>query len=410
MLIDIPEYQCQALCLPPRRSFIPPEFDEEAASAVYAFHEQLPDYTTTPLVTLERLAKAWGVGDIFIKDESTRFHLKAFKVLGGSYAIARLICQKLSLNLTETDYTYLVSDQARQRLGSLTFTTATDGNHGRGVAWAAQQLGQKAVIFVPRNTAPSRIANIQAHGATVEVTDLNYDDAVRLAARMAEEKGWHMIQDTAWPGYEDIPLWIMQGYMTMAREAAAQMLPAKPSHVFIQAGVGALAGAVVGYFANRFRDQPPHFIIIEPNNAACLFASAKAGDGQAHRVTGNLATIMAGLACGEPNLVSWKILRENVGCFVRCDDYVAANGIRILATPIAGDHPIEAGESGSVGIGLLDLICNHKAFRQVKASLAIEPHSNILFFNTEGATDPVNYREILWYGRYPSPNQEKLPI
>lgn len=401
MLIEIPEYRFKALIQAPRMASSPQEFDEQVARKVQAFHQQLPGYCATPLVSLQGLAKAFGVGEIWVKDESSRFNLKAFKVLGGSYAIARLICRKLNLSLEETHYNAIVGEEVRKRLGPMTFTTATDGNHGRGVAWAAQQLGQSAVIYVPKNTSESRIAAIREHGATVEATDLNYDDAVRLASRMAGEKGWYLIQDTAGPGYEDIPLWIMQGYITMAREAVTQIADAVPSHIFVQAGVGALAGAVVGYLANRSSKQLPRFIIMEPSNAACLYASAKAGDGLPHNVSGDLNTIMAGLACGEPNRLSWEILEQLVSCYLCCDDYIAANGIRILANPMAGDPSVEAGESGSVGLGVLDLIVNHKAFKQVKEELAIGPGSKILFFNTEGATDPVKYKDILWYGRYP---------
>lgn len=316
--------------------------------------------------------------------------------------MARLVSKKLGLRLEETDYQYLVSDEARRKLGEMTFTTCTDGNHGRGIAWAAQQLRQKAMIYMPKGAAPSRVQNIRSHGAEVEVTDLNYDDAVRLALRNAEKNGWYMVQDTSWEGYEEIPLWIMQGYATMAKEAAEQMAEQKvaPTHVFVQAGVGALAGGVVGYLINRFRDRLPKFIIMEPKNAACIFASAVAQDGKPHAVTGDLDTIMAGLACGEPNLIGWPTLRDFPSCYVSCDNFVAANGIRILANPVAGDSPVEAGESGSVGIGLLELLANHSTFAELRKSLELGPDSKLLFFNTEGATDPVKYQEILWYGTY----------
>jgi diaminopropionate ammonia-lyase len=353
---------------------------------------------------LRKLAQAWGVGEILVKDESTRFNLKAFKVLGGSYAIARLVCQKLGIDLEKTDYAYLVSNEVRKRIGQMTLTTATDGNHGRGVAWAAEQLRQQAIIYMPKGAVRSRVENIRSHGAVVEVTDLNYDDAVRLSCRLAQENGWYVIQDTAWEGYTKIPLWIMQGYMTMCAEAVSQMVPAgiRPTHVFVQAGVGALSGAMVGYLVNKFQDDPPRFIIMEPNSAACIFASAAAGDGRPHAVTGDLDTIMVGLACGEPNPIAWDILRDFPSCYVSCDNFVAANGIRILANPLKGDDAVEAGESGSVGVGLLDLLTNNEKFSELKQALQIRPNSNLLFFNTEGATDPENYREILWYGKYPS--------
>ena len=384
---------------------VPNQFSEKITEQVRDFHRQLPGYRPTELCALPALAAAWGLGGIYVKDESSRFGLQAFKALGGSYAVARLICQKLKVELSETPYSYLVSAEARRRLGKITLTTATDGNHGRGVAWAAEQLGQEAVVYMPKGAAPARVEAIRSHGARVEVTDLNYDDAVRLADRMAQENGWYLVQDTSWPGYEEIPLWIMQGYLTMIGEAIDQLADQglQPSHVFIQAGVGAMAAATVGYLVNRFAKRPPRCIIIEPTAAACIYASALAGDGQARIVGGDLATIMAGLACGEPNLIGWPILRDFACGYARLADWVAANGMRILANPLDGDRPIIAGESGAVGIGLMDLLCNNQSFAEAGEALGFGPDSQILVLNTEGATDPVSYRKILWHGRYPAP-------
>ena len=403
MTVEIPKYRFKSLLKTPLGGSIPEGFSENMAQKVLRFHRQLPDYQPTNLVRLSQLAQSWGVGEILVKDESARFGLGAFKVLGGSYAVARLLCQKLKLDIDAINFDYLLSDEVRQRLGQITLTTATDGNHGRAIAWAAEQLKQAAVIYMPKGSVHSRVENIRSHGARVEVTDLNYDDTVRLARRMAQENGWHVIQDTAWEGYTEIPRWIMQGYMTMCVEAMSQMSQAgihRPTHVFVQAGVGSLAAAVVGYLLNKFPERPPRFIIMEPDNAACIFASAAADDGLPHAVSGDLGTIMAGLACGEPSLLAWEILRDFPCCYISCGDFVAANGIRILANPLKGDTAIEAGESGSVGIGLLDLLVNNPDFGKLKQELEIGPASNLLFFNTEGATDPENYREILWHGKY----------
>ncbi|MGD8292557.1 MAG: diaminopropionate ammonia-lyase [Desulfobacterales bacterium] len=405
MIKEIPAQNCQYLIQNRKESELPNTLSPATALGVRAFHRQLPGYKPTPLVRLERLARSWGFADIFVKDEAPRFGLNAFKVLGGSYAVARLVCRKLGRPLSEVPYAQLVSDEVREQVGQITLTTATDGNHGRGVAWAAERLGQKAVIYMPRGSAPARVAAIRSHGAEVEVTDLNYDDAVRLACSRAEENGWYVVQDTAWEGYTEVPLWIMQGYMTMCAEAVDQLRAedAYPSHIFVQAGVGALAGAVVGYLAQVYRQPRSSFIIVEPNNAACIFASAAAGDGQAHAVKGNLETIMAGLACGVPNPLSWEILRDIPSGYVSCADFLAANGMRILANPLRGDALVEAGESGSIGIGLMDALANNTDFRGLKKALEIGPESSLLCFNTEGATDPVNYRNIVWHGRYPSP-------
>ncbi len=404
MIKEIEEYGFKCLVQVPKGGPLPDDFSQDVAHRVESFHRQLPGYEPTALVDWSNLAKAWGLRGVFIKDESTRFNLKAFKVLGGSYALARLMGKKLGKTPDEIDFAYLVSNEAKQRIGEITLTMATDGNHGRGIAWAAEQLGQKAIIYMPKGAARSRVENIRSHGAKVIVTDLNYDQAVRVAFRTAEELGWYVIQDTAWEGYTEIPLWIMQGYLTMCLEAVNQMAEkgASPTHVFVQVGVGALAGAVVGYLLNRFKDNPPKFITMEPSSAACVFASAVAGDGRPHAVTGSLNTAMAGLACGEPNPIGWEILRDFCTCYVSCADFVAANGIRIMANPLTGDTSVEAGESGSVGIGLLDLLCNSHKFKELKEQLEIGPDSTLLFFNTEGATDPVNYSEIIWHGKYPS--------
>ena len=402
---EIPGYAFAYSMKSPRGRSTPGEFSAHHSQKVLRFHRRLPGYQPTHLVRLRNLAKSWGVSEILVKDESTRFGLGAFKVLGGSYAVARLLCQKLGIPIEDFDAGDLVSDEVRKRMGRITLAAATDGNHGRGVAWAAQQLKQQAIIYMPKGSVRSRVESIRSHGAIVNVTDLNYDDTVRLCCCEARENGWYIIQDTGWKGYVDTPRWIMQGYMTLCAETTRQMSQkgiSHPTHVFVQAGVGTFAAAMVGYLFNMFQKNPPCFIVVEPNNAACIFASAVAGDGRPHAVTGDLTTIMAGLACGEPNPFAWDILRDFVNCYIRCDDFVAANGIRILANPLGGDDAVEAGESGSVGIGLLDLITHNPDFGKLKQELALGTDSRVLCFNTEGATDPENTREILWHGKYPS--------
>ncbi len=400
---EIPKFDFKYLIQHPERPEPPEDFSESAARNIEAFHSRLPGYRPTNLVRLGRLARIWGIGDIFIKDESTRFGLKAFKVLGSSYAAARLLSERLGRKAV--DFNYLASAEARRLLGDATLATATDGNHGRGVAWTAQQLGLKAVIYMPARSAPARVRNIRSHGAIVEVTGLSYDDTVRLCRRTALERGWYVIQDTAWEGYEDVPRWVMQGYLTMCREAVNQMKKqgARPTHVVVQSGVGSLPAAVAAYMADRFRDRPPRIIVIEPNSAACFFESACAKDGRPHAAKGNLETIMAGLACGEPNPIAWNILRDFADCFMSCGDFVAANGMRILANPLYPDAQVESGESGGVGMGLLDLLMNNPEFETVRQELEIGPDASVLLLNTEGVTDPVNYLEVVWRGKCPSP-------
>ena len=217
-----------------------------------AFHQSFPQYTVTPLARLDGQAARLGLSNLCVKDESYRFGLNAFKVLGGSFAMANYIADETGKDVADCTFDYLTSDQLAEDFGQATFFTATDGNHGRGVAWAANKLGQKAVVHMPKGSTKPRFDNIAAEGATVTIEEVNYDECVRMAAAEADacERGV-IVQDTAWEGYEKIPSWIMEGYGTMASEAAEQlreMAINRPTHVFVQAGVGSLAGAVVGYF------------------------------------------------------------------------------------------------------------------------------------------------------------------
>lgn len=374
----------------------------ENAKKVQAFHASFPVYKETPLAVLRETAGLLGIDNIYVKDESYRFGLNAFKVLGGSYAIGNYLAQKLGKTLSEMPYERLVSEEVRKELGDITFVTATDGNHGRGVVWTAGQLRQRAVVYMPKGSAAERLENIRAEGAEASITDLNYDGAVRLANRQAQEKGWVMVQDTAWEGYEDIPQWIMQGYGTMGYEAYTQ-LPEKPTHIFLQAGVGSMAGAVAGFFAGVYGKDRPIITIVEPDKADCIFRTAKAADGRLHVVTGDMDTIMAGLACGEPCSIGWNVLKDYADYFISCPDYMAAQGMRILGNPAAGDSRVIAGESGAAAFGCVSEILRNPRYAQIKERLKLNKTSRALFFNTEGDTDRENYRSIVWDGIYGRP-------
>ncbi|MDR1831716.1 MAG: diaminopropionate ammonia-lyase [Fusobacteriaceae bacterium] len=382
----------------------PRGFGRAEMEEVLSFHKSLPGYEPTPLADLRNLAAHCGVAAVRLKDESKRFGLNAFKVLGGSYAIGKYLGKMLGLPMKDLPFPVLISEEIRKKLGNLTFVTATDGNHGRGVAWMARQLGQKAVVYMPKGSAPMRYDNIAAEGAEVTITDLNYDDAVRLAGQKAAQEGWIMVQDTAWEGYEEIPLWIMQGYATIAQEIEAQLREEgadTPTHVFLQAGVGSFAGAIQGYLAERYRAERAITVICEPHGANCIYKSMEAGDGNPHAVTGDLKTIMAGLACGEPNTISWKILRDYADFAVSCDDSVAAHGMRALSSPLCGDKRIISGESGAVGLGLFTLLTEKTgAFQELRKALGIDEHSRILCVSTEGDTDAEGFRNIVWNGAY----------
>ena len=376
----------------------------ENVAKARSFHRSFPQYSITPLASLDGMAKHLGLGSLFVKDESYRFGLNAFKVLGGSFAMARYIAQQMGRDVGEMTYDYLTSEAFRQEFGQATFFTATDGNHGRGVAWAANKLGQKAVVHMPKGSAKSRFDNIAKEGAKVTIEEVNYDDCVRMAAaEAAETKHGVVVQDTAWAGYEEIPAWIMQGYGTMANEAAEQLRQLevnRPIHVFVQAGVGSLAGAVVGYFTNLYPNNPPKFVVMEAKAADCLYRGAVAGDGEPRIVDGDLTTIMAGLACGEPNILSWDILRNHVSAFVSCPDWVSARGMRMLGMPVKGDPSVVSGESGAVGMGLISAIMEDDTYRDLREHLELDRFSQVLMFSTEGDTDPEKYRRILWDGEY----------
>ncbi|WP_252232834.1 diaminopropionate ammonia-lyase [Clostridium sp. ZBS15] len=367
------------------------------------FHKSFPQYKETPLVSLENLSKDIGLGGIYIKDESYRFGLNAFKVLGGSFAMAKYMAQKLNRDISELPYKKLISPELREELGEITFVTATDGNHGRGVAWTANKLKQKSVVYMPKGSSKTRLENIRKEGAEASITDMNYDDAVRLAAKYADENNGVVIQDTAWEGYEEIPAWIMQGYGTMGLEALNQLTEygvERPTHIFIQAGVGSLAGAIQGFFASVFKGNCPKTVIVESNLADCLYKSAKANDGNLIAVGGEMQTIMAGLACGEANTIGWKVLKEYSDTFVSSPDYVAANGMRILGNSLRGDKKVISGESGAVTSGLLYEIMKNDKYKDLKESLELDENSKVLLFSTEGDTDPDKYKEIVWRGQY----------
>ncbi|HIP40065.1 MAG TPA: diaminopropionate ammonia-lyase [Desulfocapsa sulfexigens] len=379
----------------------------EEAEKARAYHRSFKEYEPSPLVSLPHLAGYLGINKLFVKDESFRFGLNAFKVLGASYAIGRYLAERLGKDIADVSYEELRSDEVRKKLGDITFTTATDGNHGRAVAWAARQLKQKAVVYMPKGSDPVRLKNIQALGAEASITDLNYDDAVRLSEQKAKEHGWIIVQDTAWSGYEDIPTWIMQGYATLAVEALEQMKEQGadgPSHVFLQAGVGSFAGGVLGYLASSLGrvDKMPKVIIVEPEEANCIYKSARIGDGKAHNVTGALDTLMAGLACGEPNTISWELLRDYAAAYVSCPDYLAATGMRVLATPLKGDDVVISGESGAVTTGLLHLLMEAETGKaaELRDQLGLDENSVVLLVSTEGNTSPRAFRDAVWYGEY----------
>lgn len=369
-------------------------FTPKATQNVISFHASMPGYKPTPLCSLQNTANKFGVKGIFIKDESKRFDLNAFKILGGSYAIASILAQYCKESPDNIDFETLKSKVLQTDARELTFITATDGNHGRGVARSASLFGCKSIVYMPKGSVAERVSNIQKAGAQVVVTDLNYDDTVRLAAHRAKQENLILVQDTSFPEYEQIPLLIMQGYCTMAAEAYKQ-LPMKPTHIFLQAGVGSMAAAVAAYLHSVYQKDSPTFIITEPHSADCFYQTAAHVDGNIHPASGDLNTIMAGLACGEPCELAWELLTGLADAFVTIPDSAAAEGMRLLARPFGSDQPIVAGESGASAFGCATEILRREDFRPFREALSITEDSVLLFFNTEGATDTDNYNAIV---------------
>ena len=372
------------------------------------FHQQVPGYKMSPLKNLPRLASMLGLGGIWVKDESNRLRLGSFKVLGGSFAIYQAIRARLGMLDQEMTFEELTSPEIKAKLGDIVFAAATDGNHGRGVAWSATQLGFRSIVYVHKLTSEARIEAIRNNGAEVVVIDGTYDDAVRQVNLDANHNGWQVIEDTAWEGYEDIPRWVIQGYSTMFAEVQEQLAAQgliRPTHLFVQAGVGSLAASTIGYYSNLFGSERPTTVVVEPDRAACLYHSAEVGDGAPHSFEGDLETIMAGLACGDPNPQAWEILRDTVDVFAKCPDYVAAKGMRVFGVPMAGDPFIVSGESGAVSLGALMFIMQLPELASLRDKLGLGSDSHVLLINSERNTDPDDFRRVVWEGGSSVPKQ-----
>ena len=372
----------------------------ENTADVRRIHMAADEYSKTPLVKLNEIAAMLGVRAVYVKDESQRFGLKAFKGLGGLYALFRTVCDRLGLDPNTTSFEDLKSEKLRPLVSKMVFVTATDGNHGKGVAWAAAKLGCSSHVYMPKGSVEVRAQAIRDAGnAEVVITDLSYDDAVRLSNEKAEKYGWILVQDTSWDGYEDIPSYILKGYTTMAHEAADQLdeQGAVPTHVFLQAGVGAMAGGVTGYLRSRYVSHPPVITTVEPTEVACIFESAAHSDGKPYAATGNGETIMAGLNCGEPCTIGWNILRDHADFYVKCPDWVSAHGMRMLSR-----EGVVSGESGAVTAGLVSML-SFMEFADIKEKLGLNSESVVLLFSTEGDTDPANYGDIVFGNKYPVP-------
>jgi diaminopropionate ammonia-lyase len=345
-------------------------------------------YAPTPLVPLEDVAKAARVAAVHWKDEAPRFGLGSFKALGGAYAVMRLLQAELARRgvANAANSAELAGGTYREATQAITITCATDGNHGRSVAWGAKRFGARCVIFVHETVSQGRRDAIAAYGAEIRVVPGTYDDAVRAAQQTAEREGWFVVSDTSYPGYTEVPRDVMQGYRLMADEAA-EAIPAPPTHVFIQGGVGGLAAAVSVQMRARYGANGPRLVVVEPDKAACLLASAEAGE--LTSVDGDLDTLMAGLACGEPSLLAWQELERAAFAFMAVPDDSAVACMRLLARR---QPKLVAGESAVAGLAGL-LLAAREPF--ARSALGLAEDSRILLFGTEGATDPEVYARLV---------------
>ena len=351
------------------------------------FHRRLPDYEPTPLTDAPTLAETLGVGRVWVKDESSRLGLPAFKILGASWAVYRALEEHSESGIGPWDDLEGLRERV-EPLGPLTLAAATDGNHGRAVARLARLLGFEARIFVPADMVPARIAAIESEDATVTVVDGSYDAAV---ARSAEEAGGRclVISDASWPGYEEVPRWVIEGYSTILWEVEDELARRgedAPDLVAAQIGVGAFAAAVVSHF--RAGEASPRILGVEPTGAACMLASVEAG--RVVHLPALQPSIMAGLNCGTPSLVAWPIVSRGVDVFVSIQDEWARRAMRSLA-----EADLVSGETGSAGLaGLLALMAGEDR-EHARRLLSIGEDATVLLFNCEGATDPDAYARIL---------------
>ncbi|MEE9322444.1 MAG: diaminopropionate ammonia-lyase [Granulosicoccus sp.] len=350
-----------------------------------------PGYSVTPLHSLISLSETLDVASIFYKDESHRFGLKSFKALGGAYAVARQLQQVLERRVSiRPTIAELLEGRWVTEASELVVSCATDGNHGRSVAWGAQMFGCACVIYIHSDVSQGRKEAMESFGAEVIRIGGNYDDSVRQAAIDAEFKDRIIVSDTSYPGYMEIPKDVATGYTVMLSEIVEQLDGDVPTHVFVQGGVGGLASAVSGYFWDMWGNRRPRLVVVEPERANCLQLSAKAGEPVV--VEGDLKTIMAGLACGEVSALAWQILANGADDFMTLSEEVIPATMRLLAKGYKRDPSIEAGESAVPGLAAVLLARDSGKFTK---ALDLNAKSKILVIGTEGATDPELYQLLV---------------
>ena len=375
-----------------RPEIVDSALDDQTCSRARTAITSWPTYASTPLHNLRGFADEIGIAQLFYKDEATRFGLGSFKALGGAYAVLHSVAQEISKQRgTATDIEALMADHLNEVAGEITVVTATDGNHGRSVAWGAKNVGCKCIIYMHAEVSPGRQSAVEAFGAQVVRVAGDYGESVRKAAQDAAANNWLLVSDTAWPGYTDIPRSVMAGYTVMSTEAMNQLPPTvTPTHVFVQGGCGGLAGAVCVDLWHRYAAQRPLFIVVEPVPADCLFQSAVAG--QLVNISVKRESIMGGLSCGEVSLLGWDILKSGADHFLTIEDDAIGPLMKRLAQGTSDDPRIVAGEAAVAGLAGCIAACADTDLRQ---NLDLNENSSVLVFGTEGATDPTVYRQLV---------------
>ncbi len=358
------------------------------------FHATVPGYKETPLYSMDDLARRLHLGKIFLKDESARFELGAFKVLGASYAIARQLAKKLRLDPSSRLVFTELAKEAKKQASVMECITASDGNHGFAVAWFCKLLGIKATVLLPKGNAELRAPRIRRLGAQVEVIDGSYDDAVREADRRSKTSGAELVQDTAWDGYEEIPLDIMRGYCTIVHEIVHELVndivadPAvRPTHVFLQAGVGSFASAMAACLSSVFFGI--RIVIVEPCSVSSLYETASTNDGILHSTGSAEETCMTSLNCATPSNQAWEILQRKASGFIACGDGLALLGRVCLTHPEGNDALVNAGFSGAVTTGVLGAVSLDAGLGEVRQWLGLDDKSKVLLISTEGDIDSM---------------------
>lgn len=347
-------------------------------------------YAPTPLAHLRALAAAIGVGDVLYKHEGPRFGLGSFKALGGSYAAQRVLQREIARRTgRDTSLADIRNGNFSGECARITLVSATDGNHGRSLAWGCQRFGAPCRIYIHSDVSEGRAEAMRAFGAEVIRIKGDYDDSVTLAREEAEANGWFVVSDTSWPGYSLPPRDVMAGYGVMTQEIC-DALDRAPTHAFLQGGVGGLAAGVAAGLRQYWGKGAPRVVIVEPELAACLFESGKSG--RATSVAIDEETLMAGLSCGQPSELAWAILAEEASDFLTLPESLVAPAMRLLARPLEGDPVIEAGESAIAGLAAL-IAARQDA--NLSAKLGLDAGSRVLLIGSEGVTDPAIFAAIM---------------